>query len=236
MKLGRSLFACVLSLAAPPLTLSAQTQPRDTTIVVNVTRVGRVAADRASLYFGIEAIAETAPLAVARLQSKIAAVMDSVKRASSASRAEAPFVLGVSPNVPNGYPQSGAPLQLARAAVRVVVNKLSDLPMLQLAVSGAGALVSSPPTYESTSTDSIWRAKVAEALTAARASAEVSAESQGYKLGRLLTMNVSGGPAANPFAQQTQLMFDGRSGYSSVFPQETSVNATVSVTYLLVKK
>lgn len=68
-----------------------------------------------------------------------------------------------------------------------------------------------------------------------RAAAEVSAEAQGYKLGRLLTMSVSGGPQQS-FQQQIQLNFDARNSYNQMFTPDIVVNATVAATYLLLHK
>ena len=89
--------------------------------------------------------------------------------------------------------------------------------------------------YESNATEAVWKAKAAEALESARLTAEQSASTHGYTLGRLLTMNVGGGPQA-VFQQQTQLNFDARNNYAPMFAPEILVNATVSATYLLVKK
>ncbi len=230
----------ISALLALPLTASAQQlsvvpSPRDTTLAVSVTRTGRAPADRASLHFGVEAVGETSPAAIARLQEKLKTVLDSVRRASPTSRADAPFVLGVAPTSQNGFPQGATPVHLARAAVRVNVMKLSDLPTLQLAAAAAGALMSSAPSYESTTVDSVWQVKVTEALAAARASAQTAAAAQGYTLGRMLTMNIGGGPQQT-FQQPTSLNFDTRNGFVQVSVQEVSVTATVGVTYLLVKK
>jgi uncharacterized protein YggE len=233
----RKVLALAVAIAAAPLAASAQQLqlPRDTTIVVSITRTGRAPADRVSLYFGVESVAETTPLAIDRLQSKIKAILDSVKRASPSTQADVPVVLGAGPAAPNGYPAPNSPVFTARAAVRVTVSKLTELPTLQLAAASAGAMMSGAPQYESSTIEGVWKTKSAEALTSARAAAEASADAQGYKLGRMLSMNVSGGPQ-NAFQQQAQLNFDPRSTYSQLFSPDVIVNATVSATYLLVKK
>lgn len=234
-------LAAILSFA--PTMLAAQaTMPflaaaqRDTTISVNITRNGRATADRVSLYLGAESIAETTPIAMQRLQVKMKAIMDSVKQASPTSVADVPILLGSGPNAQNGYPQATSPLYQARSAVRISVSKLTDLPALQLAAASAGAIMSGAPQYESSTIETTWKTKSAEALTAARAAAEASAEAMGYKLGRLLNMNVSGGPQNSGFQQPTQLNFDLRNSYSPIYVPEITINATVSASYLLLKK
>ena len=231
----RKVLALAALIAAVPFTASAQVQPRDTTVVVSITRTGRAPADRASFYLGVEALAETTPLAIERLQAKLKAILDTVKRASATTQTDVPVVMGVGPSAPSGYPQPSSQVMIARAAVRVTVSRLTELPAVQLAAGAAGAVMSAAPQYESSLVESVWRAKTAEAQTSARAAAEMSADAQGYNLGRLLTINVSGGPQ-NTFQQQTQLNFDPRNNYSPMFAPDIMINATVSVTYLLVKK
>jgi hypothetical protein len=231
----RKLLAATILILAGAFPAGSQPQPRDTTLSITLTRAGRSPADRASLYFGIEALAETPAAAVERLQVKIKAVLDSVRRASPTTRADAPVVLSIGPNTQNGYPPQNSAVNVARAAIRVVISKLTDVPQMQLAASSAGALLSTSPQYESSAVDSVWKVKVAEALSSVRAAAEVSADAQGYKLGRLLTMNVTGGPQQT-FQQPTQIPFDARGGFTQLVAPEVLVNATVAVTYLLVRK
>jgi uncharacterized protein YggE len=225
-----------VAVVASPQLLNAQTQPRDTTIAINITRTGRAPADRASLYFGVEAIGETASAAIERLNGKLKAMQDSARRASPTSQADVPVILGVAPSAQTGYPPPQMPLNLARAALRITLSKLTDLAALQTAMSQAGATMSGGISYESSTVDAVWKAKSAEALQAVRATAEMAADTQGYKLGRLLNMNVGGGPQSNGFQQPQQLNFDARNSYVQMVAPEIVVNASVGATYLLVKK
>jgi uncharacterized protein YggE len=233
--LMRTLLALAALIAAVPSAATAQVQPRDTTVVVNITRTARAPADRASFYLGVEALAETTPLAIERLELKLKIILDSVKRASPTVQTDVPVVVGVGPGAQSGYPQPTSPAVIARAAVRVTVSKLAELPTLQLAAAAAGAIMTAAPQYESSLVESVWKAKALEAQTSAHEAAVVAADALGYRLGRLLTLNVSGGPQ-NVFQQQTQLMFDPRNNYSPMYAPEIVVNATVSATYLLMKK
>lgn len=229
------MLVLAVAIAATPLVTTAQLQPRDTTISVNITRSGRAPADRVSLYFGVEGIGETPAAALDRMQVKLKAMQDSDRRVSPTTLLDVPLMLGVGPSAPNGYPTQQSPLSLARGALRVTVTKLTDLPALQAAVSLAGATMSAGVAYESSTTDAVWRTKATEALESARLTAELSASTQGYKLGRLLSMNVNTGQQVN-FPQQTPLNFEARNNYTPMFAPEIVVNATVSATYLLVKK
>ena len=238
----RKLLALAVLIASTPLTPFAQQAQiitgipvRDTTITVSITRNGRAPADRASLYFGVEAIGETVSASLERLQIKLKAMQDSAKRVSPTAQIDLPVVLGAAPSVQNGYPPPQSPLSVARAAIRVTVSKLTDLPLLQTAMSQAGATMNAGVSYESSTIETTWKAKTAEALQSARTTAELSATAQGYTLGRLLTMSVNGGPQQT-FQQQVQLNFDARNNYSPMIAPEITVNATVNATYLLVTK
>lgn len=232
----RKLLALAVAAVIAPIALSAQTQPRDTTISVSITRTGRAPADRTTFYFGIEALAESTPSAVDRLQAKIKAVQDTIKRVSPTSTTDGAVVMGVIAGGQGTYPPPQGPVWIARAVLRVNVNKIADLPSLQSAANVAGASINGGASFESSQLDAVWKAKVAEAVDAAHSAAQISAAAQGYKLGSLLTMNLSGGPQNFGF-QQPQLNFDSRnSSYTPLSAPEVVVNAVVTVTYLLVRK
>ena len=98
----RKVLSLAVAIAATPLVSAAQLQPRDTTISVNITRSGRAPADRVALYFGVEGIGETLAAAIERMQVKIKAMQDSMKRVSPTAQMDIPVMLGAGPNTPNG--------------------------------------------------------------------------------------------------------------------------------------
>ncbi|MEO7995957.1 MAG: SIMPL domain-containing protein [Gemmatimonadaceae bacterium] len=231
----RQLLALAVAAVIAPIALTAQTQPRDTTVTVSITRTGRAPADRMTFYLGIEALAESTPAAIDRLQAKIKSVQDTIKRVSPSSTTDAAVMVGVAAGGQGNYPPAQGSVWVARAVLRVNVNKIADLTALQSAANVAGASVNGGAAYESSQLDAVWKAKVAEAIEAARGAAQASATAQGYKLGSLLTMSLNGGPQNLQF-QPPQLNFDSRNySYTPLTAPEVVVNSVVNVTYLLVR-
>lgn len=233
----RKLLVASLLLVGSPIVLKAQnTIVRDTTISVSITRTARATADRVSFYLGVEGIGENAQASLERLQAKFKLVQDTIKRVSSNVTIDPPTVVGVATSSQNMYPPQNNALMIARGMMRVNVSKIADISQVQLAATAAGASVSGTATYESSQIDAVWHSKIAEALAAARAAAEISATAQGYKLGSLLSTNVSGGPQTQPFQQQQQINFDSRNAYVQVMAPDVPVNAMVTITYLIQRK
>lgn len=87
--------------------------------------------------------------------------------------------------------------------------------------------------FESSVADSVRRARIGEALTAARLEAEAVAASLGARLGSLVSVNVGGGPIG--FQGPSTLMFDSRfSGQPTQVP-DVQITANVTVQFQLVK-
>lgn len=234
----RKLILASLLVSTLPFALNAQVsaQPRDTTISVSITRTGRATADRVSFYLGVEGVGENAQLALDRLQTKFKLVQDTIKRSSTNVQIDPPTVIGVASGGQNVYPPQPNPIMVARGLMRVTVTKVADISQIQLAASAAGVSITGTPLYESSQVDAVWQSKISEALVAARAAADISATAQGYKLGALLTTNVGGGSQLQPFQQQQQINFDSRNSFVQVINPDVPVNATVTITYLVIRK
>jgi uncharacterized protein len=222
-----------LALALIPMQLPAQAA-RDSIITVSATRTSRVAPDRASFYVIVEGTAETATDAVARVDTKLKVVTEALKALGSRVTIDAPIAYGVGPSPSlNGYPVPSAPAtNLARSVVRVQLSRPEQLANVIAAAIAAGAANSSTLVFESSATDSVRRARMAEALSVARLDAEAIASSLGARLGALVSVSTTGNQFG--FQQQGTLNFDSRFGQPTMSP-DVPVTVTVNVQYRLVR-
>ena len=219
--------------AALPWPLLAQT-PRDSVVTVSALRTVRIAPDRASLYFIVEGTAETSTDATARVDSKLKAVTDALKGFGARVRLDPPISYGVGPSPnPSGYPGAASPpTSLARSVLHLQLDRLDQLAAVMAAAIGAGAATTSSLTFESSVADSVRRARIGEAIAAARLDAEAIAASVGARLGSLVSISTSGGPFS--FQGPQNLNFDGRFGQPAQVP-DIQINTNVTVQFRLVK-
>jgi uncharacterized protein YggE len=215
-----------------PFALPAQTV-RDSVISVTTARTARVAPDRAAVFVSVDANAETASEAISRVEAKLESVTDALRGLGSSVESERPLTVSVGPTPSmNGYPSSAVPASsTARAVIRVTVTRMDRLAAAIGAALDAGASNATSPAYESTSSDSVRRERVAEALTAARAEAESVARALGGRLGPLVEATTSALPS---FQQPTMLSFDGRFSSPTQAP-EVVVMVTAMVRYRLIR-
>lgn len=219
-------------IAALPLTGTAQAA-RDSVISVSVTRSARIAPDRATFMVTLEGAAESAGDAVSRAEAKRRAVADALRALGDKVTSEAAIALAVSPT-PNmgGFPQSNLPATFtARSVIRVHVHAIDQLAAVQAAVLDAGGASVPSLTFESSSADAVRRDRVAEAITAARREAESIATALGGRLGTLVEVTTTGGPAT---PQPSFLNLDGRFGVQGQAP-EVLVTAVVTLRFRLLR-
>ena len=222
----------LLTLAVLPLSLSAQV-PRDSIISVSTSRTTRVPPDRASFYVIVEGTAETPPDAIARVDTKLKAVTEALRNFGARVKLDQPIAYGVGPSpARNEYPVAPMPgMNVARSVIRVQLDHPEQTAQVIAAAIGAGATSSSTLTFESSAADSVRRARVTEAIGAARLEAEAVAASLGGRLGGVVNVTISSGPFG---FQQQSLNFDSRFGQPAPAP-EVTVTATVTVQYRLVR-
>jgi uncharacterized protein YggE len=222
-----------LVLAVLPLRLPAQAG-RDSMVTVTASRTSRVAPDRASFYVIVEGTAETPADAIARVDTKLKAVLDAFKPLGSRVSLDPPIAYGVGPNLPpNGYPVVVAPsTNLARSVIRVQLSRPDQIANVIAAAIGAGAAGSSSLSFESSVADSVRRARISDALSVARLDAEAIASSLGARLGTLVSVSTSGGQFG--FQAQSFLNFDNRFGQQASAPDVT-ITTSVTVQYRLVR-
>jgi uncharacterized protein YggE len=119
----------------------AQAVARDSIITVTAQRTVHVTADRAAFYVVVEGVAETPTDAVTRVQSKLPAVTEPIRRAAPQARTERPvsYSVGATPNM-NGYPGPTTPAtQTARSVIRVELDRPDQASSVMAAAISAGA-------------------------------------------------------------------------------------------------
>ncbi len=229
---GQQMMRSLLLLAATPLVLAGQL-PRDSTISLNVQRSERVIADRASLFLLVEGNAELAPDAVARVGTKVRAILEAIRAPAFRATAEAPVMLGVGPAGPaSGYQVNPMTSSfVARSAIRVQVARVDQLAAFLVAAMAAGSSGASAIAYEASAADSVRRARFPEIVATARADAEAMARALGGRLGEVVevTMNTGGQQEGTQY-----LNFDGRVTQPVRAP-EVAVAIWVSVRYRFVR-
>ncbi len=215
-----------------PLSLPAQAA-RDSVISVSTARSARIAPNRAALFVSIEASAETANEAIARVEAKLKGVTDALKALGAGVENERPLTFSVGPTPSmNGFPSAALPASsTARSVIRVTVTRMDQLAAVMGAALDAGAANTSSLTFESTVSDSVRRDRATEALAATKTEAEAVAKALGGRLGSLVEATTSAGPS---FQQPSMLSFDGRFGQPSQAP-EIVVTVNVTVRYRLVR-
>ena len=206
-----------LLLVLVPVSLHAQVA-RDSTFSISSSRTTHVVADRASFYVVVEGTAETAPDAVTRVDTKLKAVLEALKASGARAEVDAPigYTVGATQSQ-NGYPMPASPAtNMARSVIRVQMSRVDQLSKIIGAAIAAGASSTSTVAFESSSADSVRRARLAETIAAARADAEAMAAALGGHVGAL----VDAASTANPtFQQPPVLNLDGRFGSQYAAPE-----------------
>ena len=223
--------------AAHPQAARVETGDTEPRIVVTATRSTRIQPDRATLYVMIEGSGESPADAAQRGAQKVQAVTAALQPFASGKDALTAVPYGVAPAANlNGYP--GSPSQtsfLARFAIRIQLPRIDQITPLAVAAIAAGASSTSPPTFESTATDSVRRLRYAEALSQAQRDAETLASALGGRLGPVL--EVSSNTAGNQSFSQGYFSLVSRYEMSGpIQPPDVVVTATVTVRYRFVAK
>ena len=201
-------------------------------VMASATKTARIAPDRVTFYAIVEGGAESAPEAAQRAERKLQAIGDAVKQLGGRAEVQSTVPYGVTPSPNfNGYPgQTTTNPFVARYVMRVQSTRVDQLMGVSSALIAAGASSITPPQFEATASDSVRRAKFAEALVQARADAEALAAGMGMRLGSLIEVSATGPMQAfnNQFINVSR-GFDMGPGQ----PPEVIINASVTVRYRL---
>lgn len=223
----------LLLLVLCPSILFAQGGAADSILSVTVTRSERLAPDRATAFIGVEGTAETAMEAVVRAQSTMQAVLAALAKAGGRPLVGPPLPISIVDNPAlRGYPAAQLPpSRVARAVVRVQVNRPEELAQLIAAAIDAGAKGSLSMAFESSATDSVRRLLLREAVAAGQQEAAALASALGGRLGAMVGTSTTGIPS---FVQPTMVSFDGSFSSSNGSP-DVVVSVTLSLRYRLLR-
>jgi uncharacterized protein len=191
--------------------------------------------DRATFFVSVDGTAEVAKDAVARAETKVAAVRDALSRTNSGAEIGPAVSYSVGPSQSMRYfPQAAVgPSFTARVAIRVQVTRLATLATTIATALDAGAAQSTPPVFESSQADSVRRAAIADAMPAARREAEAVAASLGGRLGALVDVSTSG---ADRVLQGKQSVFAFDMGYAGMgVAPDVVVNLTTTARFRIVR-
>ena len=183
------------------------------------------------MYVTVESNGESPGDATQRANTKLQAVMTAIRSLVTGNDAVAtmPYGVTLAPNI-NGFPGSAPGSYLARHVVRVQPRGVDQISAIASAAIAAGAGGTSPPVFESSATDSIRRAKYAEALAQARRDAEALAAALGGKLGAVIEVTSAGN--LNQANSNQFVSFLNRYDYTGPTPApDVLVTATVTVRY-----
>ena len=225
---------CPTFVAAQAAMDASSGEPR---IVASATRTARLTADRGVMLVTVEASGDNAAEASQRAATKLQGVTAALRSAGIAADAINVIPFAIAPAVGRDpYNQPSAPQMVSRHAIRVPMTRLEQVTTLSAAALGAGATQVFPQLTESAATDSVRRARNAEALSVARADAEALASALGGRLGALIEVSTSSTGQFNT-NQNFPLFVNQYSNYStSAALPEIPVTATVTVRYRFIPR
>jgi uncharacterized protein YggE len=215
--------------AQPARLESADGEPR---IVVTAVRSSRLMADRASVYVFVEGAGETPADAAQRASQKEHAVTAALRQLTVGLESVTPMQYGVfaATNL-NGFTTGSAQASfVARWVIRLQLTRTDQIIPLTVAAIAAGASSAGPPSFESSSADSVRRVRYGEALAQARSDAEALASTLSGHLGALIEVSSSSGPSQS--LNSGFLSFVNRFDVGGSAPSpDVTVSATVTVRY-----
>jgi uncharacterized protein YggE len=164
----------------------------------------------------------------------VKAIVDALRALGARVEADRPFSYSLGPTPSqNGFPQPNTPLSYtARSVIHVTLMHPEDTGTMLASILAAGATSTAGLAFEYSGADSVHRARVADAIGAARADAQVMAVTLGGHLGALVDVSTTGAQVNNPFGNAI-LNFDTRFGAQTP-PPEVAFTATVTMRFKLI--
>lgn len=202
------LFVGVLSLtSAAPLVAQAGAQLSGSehirepvpTISGSASSEVKFTPDRATVRISVQTRATTAAAAASQNATKQSAVLSALRSLGIPNEQLSTADYSVSPEY--RYEQNKSPTLVGYTVTNTILADVRDLKMLGKVLDAAlanGANVISSLDFYASNTDAARRQAVSEAVTKARAEAEVAARAAGGELGTLVMLNISGGSPVPP--------------------------------------
>ena len=223
------LIRLLLASALLPLTtLGAQVAPFQEmahallapAISSSATAEAKFSPDRATVSIAVQTKAATAEAAAADNARKQSAVLSSLRALGMTN--EQLSTTGYSVNPEYRYPQNAAPVITGYTVTNTILADVHDLKqvgkVLDTALASGSNVISSLDFYAS-NTDVPRNKALTDAVTKARAQAEIAAKAAGGSLGSLIRLDVGGGNSIQP----PRPMFSAKSMASPA--PETQINA-----------
>ncbi len=233
----RSLMAMAAGMTASAAQAQApQIVAIPTPSTLTVTAEGRVTQmpDLAEVSGGVVTQAPTATAAMADNATRMNAVVAAVKRAGLAARDIQTSGLSLQPQYK--YGNNEAPVLTGYQATNMVslrIRKLADAGKLLDTLVQVGANQINGPTFRVDNADAALDAARTEAVTKARARADLYARAAGVRIKRILSIAESGGeqPGPRPMMMSMRAKADGAP--SPVEPGEVALTVNVTMTFEL---
>ncbi len=222
------------SIALAPIA-SAQSAPTMTPQVVT-TGTGEVqlSPDRATVLVGVQSRAATVALATADNARRQRAIIDTLRALGLGSDQITTVNYNVSPEMQ--YPPNQTPKltgYVVTNTVRAALRRIDDVGKTIDAALAKGANEVSGIEFTSSRADSARRAAISDAVSHARADAEVMARAAGGSLGQLLELT-SGVEPIRPFEVAMARARVATSAPTPIEPGQLTVSATVTARWAFV--
>jgi len=235
------ILAAALTASALPLAAAAaQSQPN--TILLEGTRLDVVATgevsrvpDVARITAGVVTVAPTATAALAQNATQMASVRAALKRAGIADRDIQTSSINLHPDYRHDAQGSNPQIIGYRASNEVSVRfrDIAATGRILDALVAQGANQINGPMLSIDKPEAALDEARTEALTAARARAELYARALGKRVGRILAISEAGANYAPPVVMMRQANRGAAADSTSVDPGEQSVAVTLSVSFEL---
>jgi uncharacterized protein len=237
-QIGRSaliagVFGVVAVTSLTAQTLAPQPPPA---IVTTATGEAQVIPDRATIHFTVETRASAAAAAAAENAKKQTAVMDALKAMGLPKEQISTMGYSVMPEQRNDGKQVRVVGYVVRNTVRADLRRIDQVGATIDAALAAGANVVGSLRFMSSKIEEVRRQALADAVTRARADADVMARAAGGSLGALLELT-SGG--FTPYGQEVVMARAANMAAdmaTPIDPGEQTVRATVTVRWAFVSR
>lgn len=219
--------APVLAQAPSPGTDSFREPPP--TISGSASSEVKFVPDRATVRISVQTRATTAAAAASENATKQNAVLSALRSLGIPNEQLSTADYSVSPEY--RYEQNKSPVLVGYTVTNTILADVRDLKLLgkvlDASLSNGANMISSLDFYAS-NTDAARQKAVGDAVTKARAEAEVAARAAGGQLGGLMSLNINGGSPMPPPSPPRPMMADRLAAASTpINPGEQSLTVTV---------
>lgn len=236
-------FVAALVLATAPLSAQSSTplqggeyiQEPVPTIAGSASSDVKFTPDRATVRISVQTHATTAAAAATDNAAKQNAVLNSLRSLGLPNEQLSTADYSVTPEY--RYETNKAPALVGYTVTNTIVADVRDLKLLgkvlDAALANGANMVSSLDFYAS-NTDAARRQAVSDAVTKARAEADVAARAAGGQLGTLVSLSIGGGNQAPPPPRPVMMAARSADTATPINPGEQTLTVTVFASWKFV--